>query len=96
MYSRAVIEAMAEEYSEAEVVAWRRTALEAVAQNLPRVEIVGMSIDGTSGNGLFVDKDPGEVVATLTEVLKLIRADGVKQANPSIMHGDFSSRQVGW
>jgi hypothetical protein len=98
--SQVMIRAYAEEYSEDQLIAWRRAALEAQAASLPRVELTSMGMDGVNGAGMWVDKDPLYLIELFTAVLECIRSGGVdgggRRVNDGMVHGDFSNRQVGW
>ena len=97
-FNQAILKAYAETYTQAEVTAWRSAAMAAHAANLPRVEITSVTLEGSTGAGMFVDKNPLELIELFTAVLELMRhgtGDG-RRVNDRVVHGDFSQRAVGW
>ncbi|MGJ8677213.1 MAG: hypothetical protein ACSHX0_06830 [Akkermansiaceae bacterium] len=98
IYSTAVIRAYSEEYTLEDVRALRLAALKAQGENLPRVEITSVTLEGGGGAGQFVDKDPLELIELMTAVMDYMAKEDTdgKRRNDAIVHGDFSRRQVGW
>lgn len=97
-FNQAIIRSYAETYTQEQITTWRTAAMEAHAANLPRVELTSVGMEGVSGSGMFVDKDPLELIELFTAVLdRMSQGEGTgKRVNNRIVHGDFSQRAVGW
>jgi len=92
--SNAVIKALSEDFTRAQLVELRTAAVSAVMNDLPRVEITGANYDVGGQTGEFIKGSPEKIAEYAQASIEYI--DSTTKRNDSVVFGDFSSRPVGW
>jgi hypothetical protein len=92
--SNAIIKAIAEDFTRAQLVQMRQAAVAAVMKDLPRVEITGANYDVGGQSGEFIQGKPRDVVEYAQAAIDYI--DSTVKRNNNVVFGDFSNRPAGW
>jgi hypothetical protein len=91
-----IVRAIAEELSLEQIKAARLAAVQAAVKG-PHVQMTSSSFQDQSSAGVFVDRNPAEVIALCNAALDYLGEDADEmRANPKINHLDMRGQVAGW
>lgn len=98
MVDSMIVRAIASVTTAGDIRAWKAAAVQSLMGNLPRVVTTGVNFEAGGSQGIFVDKDPKEVIAYCEAVEDYWNAAnaGTEAASGKQVYGDLRGRCVGW
>lgn len=96
----AIVEACADLFTGAELLAYKKAAAQALLEDKPRVVMTNSNMRDGGYGGQFVEGSPEFVMELCKRAIEWqaneAAGDPQSLANQSMSHADFSRRQVGW